>query len=98
MKRTLLLIVSVVIIICSYRILSFVFTEKNMNELETAEHITSEVYSFNMKDIHQFDGSYSDEEMGDYQLCFMGEIKKFNEIRIGKEKIGGITYYCPGMT
>lgn len=45
----------------------------------------SEYYDFNLVESNLFEGQFSDEELGDYQLCFSGDIiGSFGELRVGK--------------
>ena len=47
--------------------------------------INHENYCFNINN-SDFEGKYSNEEIGDYQICFKGYIDEFNEISVGKGK------------
>lgn len=60
-----------------------------IDKINSKEIINHESYHFNIYN-NSFEGKYSNEEMGDYQICFKGYIEKFKEIIIGKGK----NQYC----
>ena len=61
---------------------------QRMNNIEAVNANLSvngvESYSFDLSDNDLFHGDASGGEMGDYKICFVGQIDNFSEIHIGK--------------
>ncbi|MCR4649493.1 MAG: hypothetical protein K5776_10505 [Lachnospiraceae bacterium] len=51
--------------------------------------LSGEIYNFDLNENGLFEGNYSDEEMGDYQLCFSGDVNNFSSVSIGKDSNSG---------
>lgn len=61
------------------------------NDASTSEFVTevenlSESYKFDLCESKSFYGNQSDDEMGDYCLCFKGRLESFSSLTIGKGK------------
>lgn len=68
----------------------FVVKEGN---IESSENQIIESYKFDLLESKSFYGSQSDDEMGDYCLCFKGYTDSFSSLTIGKGKNISGCYY-----
>lgn len=77
-QKTLIAMVLVVFLL-EFAACSTNISRKDLSTISKAR----EIYSFDL-DNNRFVGEQNDQEMGDYQICFNGEIKTFSGLTIGK--------------
>lgn len=80
MKRFLLIFFSVLTVLSQITGCSMV---ESQEKIADKEEIVNESYTFDILN-NEFVGVQSDDEMGDYQICFTGKVNQFTAIQLGK--------------
>lgn len=80
MKRVLLLLITILTLISGAAGCGKTESDEESSGTEKA---VNESYTFDILN-NEYVGKQSDDEMGDYQICFTGSVDQFTEIQIGK--------------